>query len=47
MFGRHLLDVRCTLLDDARSFRFDFEFAENPFFEDKVELYGINRGGKD
>jgi len=32
----YLLDVSCQLLEDARSYMFKFEFAENPFFENKV-----------
>jgi len=32
----HLVDVRCFLMEDARSFKFEFEFSPNPFFEDTV-----------
>ena len=32
----YLRDVRCLLLEDCRSFKFEFEFAENPFFADPI-----------
>jgi len=43
----YLRDVRCKLLEDARSFKFEFEFAENPFFEDAVltKSYNLDEDG--
>lgn len=43
----YLRDVRCKLLEDARSFRFEFEFASNPFFEDSVltKTYKLDEDG--
>jgi len=42
-----LRDVRCNLLEDARSFKFEFEFAENPYFEDSIlnKVYRIDEDG--
>lgn len=42
-----LRDISCKLLEDARSFQFDFEFGENPFFENTLltKKYMIDEDG--
>lgn len=44
----YLLDVRCNLMEDANSYAFEFEFAPNPFFEEKIltKTYVVDEDGE-